>query len=59
MKKDRIQRLIDSLPDEVDIDALIEGCTWRRLVIAELQIAEGKTIDHKVVEERFSKFLGS
>jgi hypothetical protein len=58
MSKDRILEVIEALPDDVNIDSLIEKLYLiRRLEVAEEEIAEGKLIEHDEVEKRFASWL--
>lgn len=58
MRKERLQRILDSLPDHIDLDALIARLSLlRHLELAEEEIALGKTIDHEAVEKKFETWL--
>ncbi len=58
MQKVRIQELVDTLPQEVDVDELIEKLyLLRRLELAEEELAAGKVLDHDAVEQRFAQWL--
>ena len=58
MSKDRILEVVEALPDDVDVDSLIEKLyLLRRLEVAEQEIAEGKLIEHDEVEKRFASWL--
>ena len=58
MQKERIVEVVDALPDEVDVDSLIEKLyLLRRLEIAEQEITAGKLIRHEEVEKRFATWL--
>ena len=58
MNKQKIQQLVDSLSDDVDIEVLIERLyLLRRLELAEQEIEEGKVLDHEDVEKRFATWL--
>ena len=58
MQKAQLAEIVDSLPDEVDLDALIERLhLLRRLEIAEEEIAEGKLLEHDEVKRRFASWL--
>jgi hypothetical protein len=55
MQKERILEVVGTLPDDVDVDSLIERLyLLRRLELAEEEIAAGKLLDHDQVEERFA-----
>jgi hypothetical protein len=58
MQKERIQELVDGLPEDVDVDELIEKLyLLRRLELAEEDLAEGKVLDQEAVEQRFAQWL--
>jgi hypothetical protein len=58
MQKERIQEMVDGLPQEVDVDELIEKLyLLRRLEVAEEELAAGKVLDHEAVEQRFAQWL--
>jgi hypothetical protein len=58
MSKDRILEVLEALPDDVDIDSLIEKLyLLRRLEVAEEEIAAGKLVEHDEVEKRFASSL--
>jgi hypothetical protein len=58
MQKERIQDLVDGLPEEVDVDELIEKLyLLRRLEVAEDELARGKVLDQAEVEQRFAPWL--
>ncbi|MBI3465211.1 MAG: hypothetical protein HY000_19470 [Planctomycetes bacterium] len=58
MQKDKVRRLVDSLPDEVNVDALIEKLhLLDKLEAAERQIETGKVMDHAEVKGRVSRWL--
>ena len=58
MQKDRILEFVGALPDDVDVDSLIEKLyLLRRLELAEEEIAAGKVVDHEEVEKRFATWL--
>lgn len=58
MTKDRVLEVVEELPDNVDLDALIERLyLLRRLEIAEAEVAEGKLLEHDEVERRMAPWL--
>ena len=60
MQKGRILEVVEALPDDVDVDTLIERLyLLRRLELAEEEIAAGQLIEHEEVERRFGKWLES
>ncbi len=58
MSKDRILEVVEALPDDVDVDSLIERLyLLRRLELAEQEIAHGNLVQHEEVEKRFASWL--
>jgi hypothetical protein len=58
MSKDRILEVVEALPDDVDVDSLIEKLyVLRRLELAEQELAAGNVIEHDEVEKRFASWL--
>ena len=58
MSKDRILEVVEALPDDVDVDSLIEKLyLLRRLELAEQEIAAGSLVEHDEVEKRFASWL--
>jgi hypothetical protein len=58
MQKDRIVEVVDALPEEVDVDSLIEKLyLLRRLELAEEELAAGHVLEHEQVEKRFATWL--
>jgi predicted transcriptional regulator len=58
MQKERILEVVGALPDEVDMDSLIEKLyLLRRLELSEEEIAAGKVVPHEEVEKRFATWL--
>jgi hypothetical protein len=58
MQKDRILEVVGALPDDVDVDSLIEKLyLLRRLELAEEEIAAGKLVPQEEVEKRFASWL--
>lgn len=58
MQKDRILEVVGALPDDVDVDSLIEKLyLLRRLELAEEEIAADRVMDHEEVEKRFATWL--
>jgi hypothetical protein len=53
MKKATIQQILDALPEEVDVDDLLDKlCSLEKLEIAESELAEGKGIPHEDAKRR-------
>jgi hypothetical protein len=60
MEKSRVQEVVDGLPQQVDVDELIERLyLLKRLELAEEELAAGKVVDHEEVERRFAPWLES
>jgi hypothetical protein len=58
MQKERVLEVVEELPDNVDLDALIERLyLLRRLELAEEEIAAGQLVEHEEVERRMAKWL--
>jgi len=58
MHKERIVEVVGALPDDVDLDALIEKLyLLKRLELAEEEIAGGRVLEHDQVEQRFASWL--
>jgi len=58
MQKERIQQVVDSMPDEVDVDELVEKLyLLRKIEIAEGQLADGKGVSHEDAKKRLEKWL--
>jgi hypothetical protein len=55
LQKERILEVVEALPDDVDVDSLIERLYFlRRLERAEEEIADGRLVDHEEVERRLA-----
>jgi hypothetical protein len=58
MQKGRILEVVGSLPDDVDLDSLIEKLyLLKRLELAEEEIAAGRMVEHEQVEKRYASWL--
>ena len=58
MEKVKIQRVVEELPDEVDVDALMEKLyLLEKIEIGEKQIAAGQGIPHEEAKKRLKKWL--
>jgi hypothetical protein len=58
MQKERILEVVGALPEDVDVDSLIEKLyVLRRLELAEQEIADGKLLEQEDVEKRFATWL--
>ena len=58
MEKAKLEQIVRTLPDQIDIDDFIERLdSLRRLELAEEEIASGKVISHEEVERRMAKLI--
>jgi hypothetical protein len=58
--KERIREVVEALPDDVDVDSLIERLyLLRRLELAEEEIAAERLVDHEEVERRIANWAAS
>lgn len=58
MNKDKIQQVIDTMPDDVDVDALVEKLyLLNKLEAAERQLAGGEGISHNDAKKRLEPWL--
>jgi hypothetical protein len=58
MDKSRLQEVVATLPDDVDLEALIDKLyLLRRIEIAEAQIAAGDVLSHEEVKKRLAQWL--
>lgn len=58
MHKNRIQAVVESLPEEVDIDDFMEKLyLLQKIEIGERQIANGEGIPHEEAKKRLAKWL--
>jgi predicted transcriptional regulator len=54
-----IQRIVDGLPDEVDLDAFVERLyLLQKIEIGERQLAEGRGISHEEARKRLQPWIG-
>jgi hypothetical protein len=59
MQKGKILDVIEKMPDEVDVDALLKRLyVLGKLEIAEKQFAEGKVISQEEIEREFNACQG-
>jgi len=58
MQKDRIQQVVAALPEEVDVDALVEKLyLLNKIEVAEKQLADGEGISHEDATKRLKPWL--
>ena len=56
MQKERIQQVVDRLPNEVDVDAFVEKLyLLKKLEVAEEQLAKGEGIPHENAKKRLER----
>ena len=58
MRKQRVQEILDALPEDVDLDAFLEkAIVLEKIEIGERQIANGETVTHDEAKRRLQKWL--
>jgi len=58
MNKSRLEQVVATLPDDVDLEALIDKLyLLRKFEIAEAQIAVGDVVSHEEVKRRLAQWL--
>ncbi len=58
MEKARVKQILDSQPDEVDVDAFVERLyLLRKIELAEEEIARGEGVSHDEAKQRLSAWL--
>ena len=58
MDKSRLQDVLTTLPDDVDLEALIDKLyLLRKIEIAEAQIAAGDVVPHEEVKRQLAQWL--
>ena len=58
MQKQKVQQIVEDMPEDVDIDVLMERLyLLRKIDIAEKQIAAGQGIPHDEAKKRLEKWL--
>ena len=58
MHKERIQQVVAALPEEVDVNALVEKLyLLSKLEAAEKQLADGQGISHEDAKKRLAPWL--
>ena len=58
MDKSRLEEVVATLPDDVDLEAFIDKLyLLRRIEIAEAQIAAGDVLSHEEVKKRLAQWL--
>lgn len=58
MQKQRVQKLLDSFPDDVNVDAFLEKVyLLEKIEAGERQIQAGDTVPHDEAKRRLQKWL--
>ncbi len=58
MLKEKVQQVVGELPEDVDVDALVEKLyLLEKIELGERQLAEGKGVSHKEAKKRLEKWL--
>ncbi len=58
MQKEKVQQVLDALPDDIDVDAFMEKVyLLRKIELGEQQIALGKVVSHAEAKNRLEKWL--
>jgi hypothetical protein len=58
MLKEKVQQVVGELPEDVDVDALVEKLyLLEKIELAERQLAGGEGIPHEEAKKRLEKWL--
>jgi ABC-type uncharacterized transport system ATPase subunit len=58
MLKEKVQQVVGELPEEVDVDVLVEKLyLLEKIELGERQLAEGKGVSHEEAKKRLEKWL--
>lgn len=58
MQKQKVQQVLDTFPDEVDLDAfLAKVYLQKKIETGEQQIATGEVVSHEDAKKRLEKWL--
>ncbi|RIK75412.1 MAG: hypothetical protein DCC67_15350 [Planctomycetota bacterium] len=58
MQKQTVQQLLDTFPDEVNVDAFLERIyLLHKIEVGERQIEAGQTVPHEEARKRLEKWL--
>jgi hypothetical protein len=58
MQKEKVQQVVGELPEEVNVDTLVEKLyLLEKLELGELQLARGEGIPHEEAKKRLEKWL--
>lgn len=58
MQKEKVQQLLDTFPEDVDVDAFLEKVyLLRKIETGEQQIKAGEVVSHEEAKKRLDKWL--
>jgi predicted transcriptional regulator len=58
MQKEKVQQVLDTFPNDVDVDAFLEKVyLQRKIETGEQQIAAGEVVSHEEATKRLDKWL--
>ena len=58
MQKEKVQQVLDTFSDEVDVDSFLEKVyLLRKIEAGEAQIAAGGVVSHEDAKERLQRWL--
>lgn len=58
MRKQQVQQLLDSFPDDVNVDAFLEKVyLLEKIEVGERQIEAGNVVPHDEAKQRLQKWL--
>ena len=58
MQKEKLQKVVGELPDEVDVDKLVESLyLLEKIELGEQQLARGEGVPHEAAKQRLEKWL--
>ena len=58
MHKEKVQQVLDTFPEEVDLDAFLEKVyLQKKIETGEQQIANGQVVSHGEAKKRLDKWL--
>jgi len=58
MQKAKLEQILSTLPDEVDVDSFVERLfLLRKIEIAEKQLAQQQGVSHENAKKRLSEWL--
>ena len=58
MQKEKVQQVVCELPEEVDVDTLVEKLyLLEKLELGEQQLARGEGVPHEEAKKRLEKWL--